>query len=736
MSLQPKSLSRQILLLSFVFGTVLVTAVGSFGWWAASSIDDRAMARQSRAVQRGLSEIMERIPIEQDSSLVWDDSVLALRSGDEPWIAENLGEWMSEYFKHDLVYILDPNDLPIRAVEAGKLADPASFYTIAAPVQGLVAEQREQMKQASRELADSTAAVTGLGVEDVAVLGNGVVAVVSVRAVLPGTEAVSQAPGTEYLHISMRIIGDEMASEIAQKYELPGLSFQRAVVTDSERIASPVLNSRGRILGFFTWEPEEPAAELVLGTLPVTVLCLSIAGIGVFFLLRRLQRTSSQLEQTEAQASFLAFHDPLTQLPNRALFEDRLEQALAKMRNGSSKIALHYIDLDYFKRVNDSLGHAAGDELLRQMSNRLLGLATSVDTVARLGGDEFAFVQFDVVDDASALTLSQRVVDTLSQPFDLLGHEVNVGASVGVTVVSDPSISAEDVIRQADVALYQAKGNGRSRFHSYDGDLNAAIKQRRKLEIELRGALTGEAGLELFYQPIYDAATGRIAGAEALVRWNHAQHGRLSPATFIGLAEERGLIDQLGLWVIENACAYAKSSDVPWVAVNASPLQFRDERFADRVLRILQATGLPPQRLEIEITEGLLLQNSALTQSTLTRLRAAGVRVALDDFGTGYSSISYLRSHGIDKLKIDQSYTAQLGRGSNIDKIVQSIVDLARAMNMAVTAEGVETEEQRAMLKAMGCDQLQGFLMSRPVDGDRLRGLMVEDAETESRHRA
>ena len=736
MSLQPKSLSRQILLLSFVFGTVLVTAVGSFGWWAASSIDDRAMARQSRAVQRGLSEIMERIPIEQDSSLVWDDSVLALRSGDEPWIAENLGEWMSEYFKHDLVYILDPNDLPIRAVEAGKLADPASFYTIAAPVQGLVAEQRQQMKQASRELADSTAAVTGLGVEDVAVLGNGVVAVVSVRAVLPGTEAVSQAPGTEYLHISMRIIGDEMASEIAQKYELPGLSFQRAVVTDSERIASPVLNSRGRILGFFNWEPEEPAAELILGTLPVTVLCLGIAGIGVFFLLRRLQRTSSQLEQTEAQASFLAFHDPLTQLPNRALFEDRLEQALAKMRNGSSKIALHYIDLDHFKRVNDSLGHAAGDELLRQMSNRLLGLATSVDTVARLGGDEFAFVQFDVVDDASALTLSQRVVDTLSQPFDLLGHEVNVGASVGVTVVSDPSISAEDVIRQADVALYQAKGNGRSRFHSYDGDLNAAIKQRRKLEIELRGALTGEAGLELFYQPIYDAATGRIAGAEALVRWNHAQHGRLSPATFIGLAEERGLIDQLGLWVIENACAYAKSSDVPWVAVNASPLQFRDERFADRVLRILQATGLPPQRLEIEITEGLLLQNSALTQSTLTRLRAAGVRVALDDFGTGYSSISYLRSHGIDKLKIDQSYTAQLGRGSNIDKIVQSIVDLARAMNMAVTAEGVETEEQRAMLKAMGCDQLQGFLMSRPVDGDRLRGLMVDDAETESRHRA
>ena len=222
-------------------------------------------------------------------------------------------------------------------------------------------------------------------------------------------------------------------------------------------------------------------------------------------------------------------------------------------------------------------------------------------------------------------------------------------------------------------------------------------------------------GLELVYQPIFDARGGSVAGAEALVRWEHPSRGRLSPDTFIGLAEERGLIDQLGMWVLHKACEYAVSSSIPWVAVNVSPLQFRDEKFAERVFAVLQATGLPARRLEIEITEGLLLQNSPVTQATLMRLRATGIRVALDDFGTGYSSISYLRTHGIDKLKIDQSYTAQLGKDAEIDSIVRSIIDLGRAMHMAVTAEGVETPEQQAILQSIGCDQLQGYLLSRPL---------------------
>jgi diguanylate cyclase (GGDEF)-like protein len=446
----------------------------------------------------------------------------------------------------------------------------------------------------------------------------------------------------------------------------------------------------------------------------------------VYLLLRRLKRTSSQLEETKAQATFLAFHEPMTRLPNRALFEDRLQQALANMRSGASPVALHYVDLDNFKRVNDTLGHPSGDELLRQTAARLTGLVSDVDTVARLGGDEFAIIQFQAVDSAAAITLSQRIVDVFAQPFALSGQEGRVGASVGVTVVSDPSTPMEDVMRQADVALYEAKNGGRGRYQSYDGELNAAVRERRELEIDLRDALNGKAGLKLVYQPIYHAGSGNIVGAEALVRWDHPSRGHLSPATFIGLAEERGLIDPLGLWVMREACAYAASSSIPWIAVNASPLQFRDENFADRVFEILKATGLQARRLEIEITEGLLLQNSALTQSTLMRLRASGIRVALDDFGTGYSSISYLRSHGIDKLKIDQSFTAQLGLDDEIDSIVRSIVDLARAMHMAVTAEGVETEAQRTILDSMGCDQLQGYLLSRPVEKSKLNQILAQ----------
>ena len=722
----PTSLSRQISYLTFAFATVLVVAVGSFGWWAASSIDDRSMARQARAVQHGLSDIMERIPVEQDSSAIWDDSVVNLRAGNEAWIAENLAEWMSDYFGHDRVYILDSRNLPVRAVAEGQLVDSADFYGDASAIEPLVTDLRRQMMESSRGLADSTEAITGLGVRDLAVLGDGLLAIISVRPVVPSSDAVAQAPGSEYLHVSMRVIDESVADEIGERFEIPGLSFQSAAVTDSERMTSPIMNAGGRIVGFFTWVPEEPAYTLIRETFPVVAAGLAMGGLAVFFLIRRLKRTSIQLEDTRAHASFLAFHDPMTRLPNRALFEDRLEQALANMRSGASRIALHYVDLDNFKRVNDTLGHPAGDDLLRQSAERLTSLISEVDTVARLGGDEFAIIQFQAPDNAAALTLAQHIVDAFAEPFDLAGHEGHVGASVGVAIVADPSIAMDDVMRQADVALYEAKNGGRGRYQSYDGELNALVKERRELETELREALNGQPGLELVYQPIYQAGTGAIAGAEALVRWDHPTRGRMSPVTFIGLAEERGLIDQLGLWVMREACAFAASSNIPWIAVNVSPLQFRDERFADRVFEILNLTGLKARRLEIEITEGLLLQNSPLIQATLVRLRASGIRIALDDFGTGYSSISYLRTHGIDKLKIDQSYTAQLGQDGEIDSIVRSIIDLGRAMHMAVTAEGVETEAQKAILNGIGCDQLQGYLLSRPVDPGRLNELLAQ----------
>ena len=736
MSARPVSLSRQINYLTLAFATALLTVLGASGWWAASSIDDRSMARQARAVQRGLADLIGKIPLEQDSSVVWDDAVINLRAGNATWIADNLAEWVSEYYGHDRVYILDPNNQPVRAVAQGKLVDSSAYQDDISAIRPLVDNLRARMAQVSLGQRDSTDTVVGLGSADFVVLGDGAAAVVSVRPVLPSTNAITQVPGTEYLHISARLLDNAVAQEIGARYEITGLAFQPGENTDGDRIASPVKDRAGDVVGYFTWLPAEPAHELIQDTAPVLIGGVVMGGLAVFLLLTRLKRTSTQLEDTKAQASFLAFHDTLTLLPNRALFEDRLEQALANMRSGASRVALHYVDLDHFKQVNDSLGHGAGDDLLRQAAERLSSLVEDVDTVARLGGDEFAVIQFHAEDTAAALTLSQRIVDVFTSPIALSGREGRVSASVGVTVVTDALMSIEDIMREADVALYEAKNAGRGRYCAYDGELNAAVRDRRDLELDLRDALNGDAGLHLLFQPIFDARSGLIAGAEALVRWQHPTRGPLSPTTFIGLAEERGLIDPLGLWVMRQACSYAASSALPWVAVNASPIQFRDEKFADRVFEILGSTGLQPRRLEIEITEGLLLQNSSLIQSTLMRLRASGIRIALDDFGTGYSSISYLRSHGIDKLKIDQSYTAQLGQDFEIDGIVRSIVDLAHATHMAVTAEGVETESQRAILKGMGCGQLQGFLMSRPVSSALLDQMLGSAAPPAERHLA
>ncbi|HTO27622.1 MAG TPA: EAL domain-containing protein, partial [Devosia sp.] len=710
MNTRQSPLSRQITSLSVFFALALIAAVGCFGWWAASRIDDRSIARQAHSVRTGLADIIDRIPVEQNGSAIWDDAVLNLRSGNGPWIEENLTAWMSDYFGHDQVYVLDSTNEAVHAARDGAAADPDLYETVRNVVTPLATALRDAMTAASADAIDSTATVTGLGVEDIVALQDGKSAIVSLRPIVPSTDAVQQSPGSEYIHVSIRVIDQQLAEEISQKFEIDGLGYSDVDINDGNKVASPILNNDGRIIGYFSWLPDEPAYALIRDTAPALAAALAFAGLTATLLLRRLKRTSAMLEHSRAEASYLAFHDALTGVPNRALFEDRLEQALAHVRRTGSIVALHYLDLDRFKHVNDTLGHPIGDELIKAAAQRLAACVSDADTIARIGGDEFAIIQVGLNDAALALSLARTVVEVIGAPFELSGHEVRVGASVGVVVTSDLGSTGEELMRQADIALYSAKGDGRGRYHLFVDEMDENVRDQRVLEMDLRSALVNETGLGLVYQPIYDTHTSTIAGAEALVRWDHPVRGLLSPATFISLAEERGLIDQLGMWVLITACRFAASSTIPWVAVNVSPIQFRDEKYADRVFEVLEQTGLAARRLELEITEGLLLQNSPLVQSTLNRLRARGVRVALDDFGTGYSSISYLRNYGVDKLKIDQSFTAALGKDQEIQGIVRSIIELGRAMHMLVTAEGVETTEQQRILATMGCDQLQGYL--------------------------
>lgn len=717
--------------MSVVVAALMLTTLFGFGWWAAQQIDDDARTQQASAIATGLSEIAERTQVEQDSSAIWDDSVLNLRSRNDEWLAENLAEWMSSYFGHDRVYLLDANNQPIRSVLQGERRPDSTFYDDQNVMLPLVSTLRSRMANASTGLDESTAAIKGLGEIDRVALSDGTVGIVSVGPILPSTALVTQAPGTEYLHVSVRLLDQDLSDAIAEKYGLKQLHFEKVAVS-AALASTPVMDASGRILGFFVWQPYRPAMQLLSQTAPVAGSFALVGLVVVGFLMRRLRRTSAQLEISEANAKYLAFHDALARIPNRALFEDRLERAVANQRHTHSPLALHSIDLDRFKHVNDTLGHAAGDDLLRQVAVRLKGLIDDVDTVARLGGDEFAILQVNLTDVQQALALSGRIVERLEEPFELQGHEALVSASVGVTYCENGEAGVEDLLRQADVALYEAKTTGRGRYQLFAGELDVAVKERRALELHLKAALNGEPGLELVYQPIYSAVNGSIAGAEALIRWDSPHRGKLAPVEFIGIAEERGLIDQLGMWVLREACSYAVTSSLPWIAVNVSPAQFKDERLAERILNTIREIGLPPQRLELEITEGLLLQSSPAVQETLKKLRATGIRMALDDFGTGYSSISYLRTHGVDKLKIDQSYVAQLGKDNEIDNIVQCIIGLAHAMHMKVTAEGVETAEQIASLKAMGCGELQGYLLSRPTSHKDLDKLLVAQGQVKT----
>jgi diguanylate cyclase (GGDEF)-like protein len=421
----------------------------------------------------------------------------------------------------------------------------------------------------------------------------------------------------------------------------------------------------------------------------------------------------TERRRSQERMSHMARHDTLTGLPNRMLFREHMEGALARLRRGGS-LAVHCLDLDGFKGVNDALGHPAGDELLRLVAHRLRECTREVDLVVRLGGDEFAVVQEGAAQPTAATALAERMVEVLRAPFDLQGQQVVIGTSIGIVLANDVGPSADELLRNADIALYRAKANGRGTWQFFEAGMEEAIQRRRLLESDLRRALAEEQ-FELFYQPLIEASSQELTGFEALLRWHHPERGMVSPGDFIPLAEEIGLIRPMGAWVIRKACAdAARWPEHLKVAVNLSPVQFAKGDLVQEVEEALVASSLAPQRLELEITETVLMQDSDVTLGLLHRLRALGVHIAMDDFGTGYSSLSYLRSFPFDKIKVDQSFVRNLGRERGSVEIIRAVVGLGKALGMSVLAEGVETTEQFSILRDEGCDELQGYLFSRP----------------------
>jgi len=444
----------------------------------------------------------------------------------------------------------------------------------------------------------------------------------------------------------------------------------------------------------------------------------------------KLHHDLEERKRVEQSIRHMAHHDALTGLPNRALFRDRLTHAMAQADRYHQKLAVMFLDLDRFKAINDTLGHNVGDQLLKIAAERLRSCVRDCDTVARLGGDEFTVVVEDIIEDHDAAAVAQKILDTLSQPFNLYGHEVFISVSVGVTLYPSDDENADNLLRNADSAMYRAKEYGRNNFQFYVADMNVKARERLMLESSLRRALDRNEYM-LYYQPRVDLLSGQIIGAEALLRWRHPEMGLVPPADFIPILEETGMIIPVGDWALREACRQNRIwQDMGLtpirVAVNLSVRQFIQKDLADSVVRALDAAGLSAEHLELEITEDLLLEHNQTNIITLSRLKNMGIHISIDDFGTGYSSLSYLKRLPIDTLKIDQSFVRDIGTDPDNKAIASAIIAMASSLRLNVLAEGVETDEQLAFLRAQGCNEIQGFSFSHPLPAEEFEQLLRE----------
>lgn len=708
-------------------GSLVLALLVILGVCIARDVDHAGLLRETRLVEHGLREKIETVTHDQESITIWDAAVVHARLGDQRWLAENVSVWMGDYFGHDRVYLLNPAGALIHAMRDGSMVFPPTFNgDDAALINDLAVRLRSEMQERTTGLFDSTEALAETALTGVAAIG-GRPAAIGLRPIIPDSPQIEQRPGTEFIHVSVVFLDGPVPAAISERYQLRDVRYVAQRPEDG-LAQVPVTASQGETLGYFTWEPVKAGQELLMRLAPLTIGGLLLCALTVAALIRGLYQASTALQGSEAHSRFLAFHDPLTGLPNRALFEDRLDRGLAQIRRRGSMLGLLYIDIDRFKNINDTLGHRAGDELIIETAARLRRAVREVDTVARMGGDEFAVVLTSINSVRVAEHLASRLLAAIAMPVQVGDEEIVASASIGIALAPEAGLEREELTRKADIALYEAKRRGRANYRVFAADMDDMIRQRREVEAALRTALEQGRELSLAYQPLYAVADGSLVGAEALLRWSHPVHGRLPAGLVIEIAEEANLITQLGEFVLREACGMLGRLPVPWIAVNVSPVQFRDPRLANRYLRIINEMGVSPDRLQIEITETVLLEHTDLVGRQLNAFRAHGMRVALDDFGTGYSSMNYIRTYAVDKLKIDRSFVQNLATDTEAQSLVKAMLDMAHALRIKVTAEGVETAEQLAVLRALGCEEVQGYLFSKPLPASAFEKLVAAEA--------
>lgn len=738
-----------------LLAVILLIALAGFQAirWAAEQSDTASRTEQQRVVEVALGQAITSLATEQRSVALWRPlSIHLLRSPtDRGFLDENIGGWLHLMFGHDATYLLSPEGHPVYASVAGS-PRPSSEYATVRPYVAALFRTLQDNTRRNRAQAGPSAA----GEAD----GNTAPALAQVQGILtvhgtPTLVAASYIPSylgrqsrpswwalplradvgsvepalpnqsdqqAEFAIVSLVAIDNDFLHDLSKRAVLPGLRYiANADLTPDDAGVFPLFSFDGVPLGRLVWQAHLPGTMMARILLPVAAATLAIVAalLGGLTWARwrsscRLLQAMRELRASEAHAQHLAFHDVLTGLPNRALFDERFRQTLARSLRAGRRVALLMMDLDRFKQVNDTIGHHAGDELIREVAARLTKQAGEGELVARLGGDEFVLILSNVRDAAAADRRCQELQTALRCPLEVLGNRIVPAATVGYVLAPDDGTECGDLLRKADIALYAAKSAGRDVFRRFEQGMDDTVRLRNAIAVDLRAAMEGGDGLTVHYQPQVDVTGRKVVGLEALLRWRHPTRGSIRPDQFIPIAEETGIIGPLGEWVFRCACQTASRWPGRYMAVNVSPVQFRSAGFAERLIAIAAAEECKPNCIELEITEGVLLEDDERARSTLATLREAGFKIALDDFGTGYSSLRYLQRFTVDKIKIDRSFTQSLGTSPDAPAIIDSVVSLGKAMGLSITAEGVETREQMSALVAAGCSELQGFLFSRP----------------------
>jgi diguanylate cyclase (GGDEF)-like protein len=639
-------------------------------------------------------------------------------------VHSQLASWFDSLLDHDLVVVVDSGDRIVHHQIGKGQSEPGILADVLPQLRALVDYLRERSTALPERMIpiviNERPAIGGhtgeaVFLHDVA----GSLAVLTALPILRG-QAAAAAGANELspLVLTVRIVDKSVLANISDRLQLVNLRMIANAEIPAEDNIFEITDSRQRAIARFAWTPQRPGAEILSSVVPFIGIALAGFALLAGLVLRYMRYTAATIAAGENRLRYLALHDPLCGLPNRNFFSERLEAVLAEVKRGGMPAAVFYIDLDHFKDVNDTLGHPIGDELIRNVTLRLSRTLRGNDLVARLGGDEFAVISSASSELSALQAMANRLISTLSAPYLIGGHTIVIGASIGIAVIDHRSGSGSaDIMRYADMALYRAKNEGRNRACIYDSVMDADLSQRKLVEHELREAIEHDR-LQLLYQPIVNASGEKVVAVEALARWPHPRRGLIPPADFIPIAEHSGLIIELGARVLRRACLEGKAWPGVAVAVNVSPLQFRQLDFVSVVERILAETGFDPARLELEITESTLLGNVDSAEVAMRRLKALGVQLALDDFGTGYSSLLYLRRFPFDKLKIDRSFVLSIEKAADAAAIVHAIVGLGRGLGMKVTAEGVETAEQHLFLRAAGVHCMQGFRFGTPAKPD------------------